>query len=116
MSEKTGLIEIEGTVSVQDDQENTDNNGLNNPQSDAMSSSALEDRIEENEGQDKSRNGENDELLDVQPGTSAQSFGHSQEHKHKGNIILSSIATLELQLANTSLYVIIAIVDDTAKL
>ena len=116
MSEKTGLIEIEGTVSVQDDQENTDNNGLNNPQSDAMSSSALEDRIEENEGQDKLRNGENDELLDVQPGTSAQSFGHPQERKHKGNIILSSIATLKLQLANTSLHVIIAIVDDTAKL
>ena len=85
MSEKTGLIEIEGTINNgQDDQENDDNNGVNDlHQSDAvMNSGAPEDGNEKNEGHNESRN--DDEVFDEQPGTSAQSFGQPQEGKNKG--------------------------------
>ena len=84
MSEKTGLIEIEGTINNgQDDQENDDNNGVNDlHQSDAVNSGAPEDGNEKNEGHNESRN--DDEVFDEQPGTSAQSFGQLQEGKNKG--------------------------------
>ena len=85
LSEKTGLIEIEGTINNgQDDQENDDNTGVNDlHQSDAVvNSGAPEDGNEKNEGHNESRN--DDEVFDEQPGTSAQSFGQPQEGKNKG--------------------------------